>query len=178
MDKWLPISKFPNYVISDDGRVKNMVTGRELKPIQESTGYSHVTLCNDGKHHQTSIHRLVAQTFIPNPNNKPMVNHIDGDKANNRVDNLEWCTQSENMRHAYRTGLQRSIDSQIQQSLARSAEVRRKPVRNTITGAEYRSIVDCAKAENLQHSAISAHLAGKVKHPRYEYMTKEAKYNG
>ena len=177
MSEWRPIADFPNYQVSDTRDVVNTVTGKQLKPIRESTGYSHVTLCNNGQHHQTSVHRLVAQGFIPNPDNKPMVNHIDGDKSNNNIDNLEWCTQSENMHHAYRTGLQKPIPSQIESSLARSAEVRRKPVRNIDTGAEYSSIAECAKAENIQHSAVSAHLAGKVKRPRFEYMTKEVKYN-
>ena len=172
MDEWRPITRFPNYQISNNGDVVNITTGRKLKPIRESTGYSHVTLCDNGQQYQTSIHRLVAQEFIANPDNKPMVNHIDGDKSNNHVGNLEWCTPSENMQHAYRTGLQKPIASQIRSSLAKSAEVRRKPVRNLDTGAEYPSIAECAKAENLQHSAISFHLTGKAKHPRFEYIDK------
>lgn len=107
MSKWLPIAGFPNYAVSDNGDVMNVVTGKELKPIRESTGYSH----------------------------KP-------------------------------------IASQIQYSLARSAEVRRKPVRNIDTGVEYPSIAECAKAENLRHSAISFHLTGKAKRPRFEYIDK------
>lgn len=178
MAEWRPITDFPNYQVSDSGEVVNIVTGKQLKPIHERTGYSHVTLCGDGRHKQTSIHRLVAREFINNPENKPMVNHIDGNKANNHVDNLEWCTYSENMQHAYRTGLQKPIASQIESSLARSAEVRRKPVRNINTGVEYPSIAECAKAENINHSAVSAHLAGKVKRPRFEYMIKEVKCNG
>lgn len=172
MNEWRPVTGYPGYQVSTDGEVRNAATGRKLKPIQGSTGYSHVTLCDNGRHHQTSIHRLVAQEFIANPENKPIVNHIDGNKANNHVDNLEWCTSSENMKHAYRTGLQKPIPSQIECSLARSAEVRRRPVRNTDTGVEYPSIAECAKAENLQHSAISFHLAGKAKRPRFEYIDK------
>ena len=172
MGKWLPITGFPNYAVSDNGDVMNVITGNKLKPIHMSIGYSYVALCNDGRQHRTGIHRLVAQEFIPNPNGKPMVNHIDGDKANNHVDNLEWCTPSENMQHAYRTGLQKPIASQIQYSLARAAEVRRKPVRNIDTGVEYSSIAECAKAENLQHSAVSFHLTGKAKRPRFEYIDK------
>ena len=177
MNEWRPITGFPNYEVSNDGDVVNLVTGRQLKPIRESTGYLHVTLCHEGHHHQTSVHRLVAQEFISNPDSKPFVNHIDGDKTNNQVDNLEWCTQSENMKHAYRTGLQKPIPSQIQQSLARSAEVRRRPVINLETGTRYESIAECAKAENLNHSAVSFHLAGKAKRPRFEYADKGGLYN-
>lgn len=63
----------------------------------------YLTVGINGK--QYRVHRLIAQTFIPNPENKPSVNHIDGVKSNNRVDNLEWATNSENMKHAYATGL-------------------------------------------------------------------------
>ena len=65
-------------------------------------GYCIVILCKNNKRHCFTLHRLVAQTFIPNPNNLPQVNHIDGNKENNIVDNLEWCTCSENLYNSYR----------------------------------------------------------------------------
>lgn len=86
-----------NYYISKDGRVFKEIKGREV-----SGGYLSVHLFN-GK--DFKIHRLVAKTFIPNPNNLPQVNHIDGNKKNNSVDNLEWVSRSGNVRHAYDTGL-------------------------------------------------------------------------
>ena len=76
-----------------------------LRYVNPKNGYVYVYLCNNGRNKNARLHRLVAETFIPNPENKPQVNHIDGDKTNNKINNLEWCNQSENEKHAYRTGL-------------------------------------------------------------------------
>ena len=105
------------YQVSTCGNVKSLPkvrrngTGtyiqkeRLLKPSNTSTGYKKVELCKDGKRKGFKVHRLVAIAFIPNPDNKPEVNHIDGNKINNNIDNLEWVTSSENSIHAYETGL-------------------------------------------------------------------------
>ena len=79
--------------------------GRMLKQDIGDRGYYCVRLCKNNKSKHLYVHRLVLETFIPNPENKEQVNHIDGNKRNNRVDNLEWCTVSENIQHAYDTGL-------------------------------------------------------------------------
>jgi len=76
-----------------------------MKQAKNKKGYPIVYLRKNGKSHVLTVHRLVATAFIPNPDNKPQVNHIDGNKTNNYVDNLEWCTNSENMDHAIRMGL-------------------------------------------------------------------------
>lgn len=68
-------------------------------------GYANITLIKNGNKFKTVIHRLVAKAFIPNPENKPEVNHINGNKRDNRLDNLEWCTSSENRKHAFKIGL-------------------------------------------------------------------------
>lgn len=93
---WKDIESYPEYQVSTLGRVRSQ--GGELLKIYMSTTYCCVYLKKPYSCLET-IHRLVAQTFIPNPENKPQVNHIDGNKHNNRLDNLEWVTSSENVRH-------------------------------------------------------------------------------
>lgn len=93
-----------NYSVSDIGEVKNDLNGRFLKQATQQ-GYKHVTLSLNKKSRRFRVHRLVAQFFIPNPDNKPYVNHLDGNRSNNNVSNLEWVTPSENTRHAVETGL-------------------------------------------------------------------------
>lgn len=80
-------------------------------------GYSIVTLSKNGKSYKEYIHRLVAKTFLSNPLNKEYVNHKDGNKQNNCVSNLEWCTPSENNYHAFQTGLKKTTDKQRKQSI-------------------------------------------------------------
>lgn len=90
------------YQVSDLGRVKSFATSRVLKPYRNKAGYLLVYLCKNGKRKTHRIHRLVAQSFIPNPENKPEVNHLDENKTNNMVSNLEWSTRKENLNHGTR----------------------------------------------------------------------------
>ena len=83
--------------------------GRILKQPLNSYGYPCVTIkLLDGSQKYVAVHKLIAITFIPNPENKPQINHIDGNKLNNAVSNLEWCTVKENINHAYKTGLNKA----------------------------------------------------------------------
>ncbi len=116
---WKDIKEYNGYQVSNLGRVRtfNKTTfttkhgvrhweNRILKPREDIKNRSlSVSLWKNGKNRSHLIHRLVAETFIPNPDNKPEVNHIDGDRHNNKLDNLEWTTKQENMQHAFRTGL-------------------------------------------------------------------------
>lgn len=99
-----------HYQIGSCGNIRNKNNGRINVPFDRNrTGYIRAILFDgNGGKKRYFVHRLVAQAFIPNPENKPQVNHIDGDKTNNCVENLEWATRSENMRHAYYT-LKREI---------------------------------------------------------------------
>lgn len=114
---WKDIQDFEGlYQVSSIGNVKrilfinNKVTKPKERMIRTYTtnGYKMVDLCKQGKYKRCLVHRLVATAFIDNPLQKQQVNHKDGNKSNNTVDNLEWCTQSENMKHAYKIGLKTS----------------------------------------------------------------------
>ena len=97
------------YIIYENGQIYSTKTNKFLKPLfTDPTDYAHVVLFHDGKHYQKYIHVLVAENFIPNPYNKIQVNHIDGNKQNNDISNLEWVTVSENIIHAFKTGLHKS----------------------------------------------------------------------
>lgn len=99
MEEWRVIQASPRYLISSKGRVKNSKTGRILKHnVHYKSGYVYIKLLK--KHY--SIHRLVALAFINNPMNKEDVNHIDENKQNNNVENLEWTTTKENVNHGTR----------------------------------------------------------------------------
>ena len=129
MEQWKVIKDFPKYAISNYGNIKflywqNNVNG-ELYPreklltsIKKNDGYLKVNLHNDeykgrGKGRECLVHRLVAEAFLENPKNLSEINHKDGNKENNKVSNLEWCTRRENVLHSYKLGLKKSIQEYI-----------------------------------------------------------------
>lgn len=93
------------YFVSDVGIVYKSNMKAMHPQVNTRTGYCHLLLWKNGKPHTRYVHRLVAECFLPNPCGKREVNHKDGNKQNNSVQNLEWASRSENMSHAYRTGL-------------------------------------------------------------------------
>lgn len=103
---WVAVEGFSNYEVSDEGFVRN-AKGRVLSPRPNHDGYSRAMLTSHSGKRDYKMHRLVAAHFIPNPDNLPEVNHIDGVKSNNHHTNLEWVTHGENMRHAMKAGLVR-----------------------------------------------------------------------
>lgn len=109
---WKPIKDYEGlYEVSNLGNVRslprNNTKGKILKQSKQTQGYKFVYLCKNGKNKKYTVHRLVAEAFIPNPNNYPNVNHkipVNKEVCINSVDNLEWCTQSHNIKEAFRIG--------------------------------------------------------------------------
>ena len=111
IEVWKDIQGYEGlYAVSNFGNVKNIVSDKTLKKLPSKAGYLTVALYKNKIPKRCTIHRLVAKAFIPNPDEKETVNHIDGDKHNNIVANLEWATRAENNIHAYITGLKIGIN--------------------------------------------------------------------
>lgn len=156
------IDGLPKYCITTDGRVINS-SGHEKAPDLRSDGYHQVSLYNNGVRSTKRVHRLVAEAYIPNPENKPDINHKDGNKLNNDVSNLEWCTKSENMRHAYDTGLAKPHASYGMRG-HKNPNGGRKGIKVMITetGEIFDSIKDCANAIDGSDRRICDCLNGKM----------------
>ena len=163
---WKPVKGFEGlYEISSYGRVKSLVVWcgnatidqykkREyiLKPILGTNGYYYVNLCKDKKRYIRRPHRLVAEAFLDNPNNYYAVNHIDGNKINNRAQNLEWCSLKQNNQHAFRTGLMDRLKKPVE-----------KIDKNGNVICSYDSESDAARIEQIDVRNISACITGKRK---------------
>lgn len=107
-EQWRDIKGYEGlYQISNFGRIKSLhyKNHRIMSVSVSNKGYERLVLSKNGKHQSVCVHVLVAKTFVANPDNKREVNHKDGDKSNNRADNLEWSTRSENMKHAHKNKL-------------------------------------------------------------------------
>ena len=141
------IPGFSNYRVDKTGDVYNS-KGVRLKPERSKNGYLRVSLSNETeKHKHFLVHRLVATAFIPNPESKPQINHIDRDKTNNNVENLEWCTPLENLEHS---------------SVIQKASVAKfTKIRCIETGKIYESIKQVEETLSLSHSNLVACCAGR-----------------
>lgn len=154
MEIWKDIKGFESYQVSNLGNVKSLgndKTRKEkiLKPNKLKNNYLQVVLCKEGKRKYHLIHRLVAEAFIPNPQNLVQINHRDEDKTNNTISNLEWCTAKYN--NNYGTHNQRS-------ALSRS-----KPVICLETGKIYSSLSEVYKQLGFTQGNISQCCNGKLK---------------
>lgn len=152
MEIWKPIREFEDlYEVSNIGRVrsktryvtnydintksysKRIYNGKIINGYIQKTGYKRVILSNGKYKKYVFIHQLVAEAFIPNPENKPCVDHINGRKLDNRANNLRWVTYKENNNYAQQNGLWKTVT------------FNRKPVLNATTGKQYKSAIDAAK---------------------------------
>lgn len=147
------------YKISADGRVYRFYKNGNKRELggNVSHGYMRVRLSMGNKARWYSVHRLVADAFIANPKKLPQINHKNGIKLDNRVENLEWCTASENVQHAFKLGLNKNTKKQYELAKAATA----KPVVCVETGEEYLSLTDAGKAKGVSFSHIGQCALGK-----------------
>ena len=149
-----------HYQVSNFGRVKSIKFGKEriLKlRTDKKTGYLHVVLCKDGKVKEFTVHRLVAEAFLPNPHNYPCVNHKDENKLNNSVSNLEWCTHKYNSN--YGTAIQRNSQKRI------NGKCSKKVYQYTLDGQfvkEWESTAECDR-NGYNHGNVAACCRGELK---------------
>lgn len=149
---WKQIEDFPNYEVSNRGRVRNKKTGRlKTQRLGRNERYISVWLIHNGVEATRRVHRLVAEAFLGKHPNL-IVNHIDGDRTNNNVENLEWCTAAENNRHAIDTGLNHP------------GAYQKRPVRVVETGEIFDGVVECANAIDGNFQNVHAALNHKNRH--------------
>lgn len=151
-------NEYPKFEISNKGNLRNAITGTVYKQtINKDTGYYGVCVSINGRNNKKlfKIHRAVAETFIPNLEHKPTINHIDGNKLNNNVNNLEWTTYSENTKHAINNGLIVPLKG-TEKSQARFSKDEVKYIRENYIPKDKR-FGCCALAQKfgVHHSAIS-----------------------
>lgn len=142
-------------ISGDDGRFhdKNWAPAppKKMRMVPDKDGYFSVFLCGNGKVARHRVHRLVAKAFLPNPDNKPVVNHKDGNRQNNHVNNLEWATVAENNRHAY---------NELHRRLSGCCANHSHPVVCVETGVRYPMIKDAERALGVCESSIRQCLRG------------------
>lgn len=160
-----PIDNFKNYLITESGDIYSIYKNDYIKTF-DNNGYKRASLWNYGKRYKILVHRLVAETFIPNPKNKPCVNHINGIKTDNRIENLEWVTKSENTKHAYKIGLYTDIKRAGvygKKTIKYAQKANEKIVLDTQTGIFYESIKEAAKLLGYKYHNLSQYLRGRNK---------------
>ena len=151
-----------NYEVNNYGMIRNSMTQKVLSPFIDNDGYYRNAISVRGISYKQAVHRFVAQAFIPNPENKPQVNHIDGDKSHNEYSNLEWVTCSENVIHAWKIGLNKSrlgsdsplshyTDKQIHSVCKLLEKFLSNKEISKITGVDRKYITDIKKGRRWTH---------------------------
>lgn len=161
MAVWKAIPGYPHYMASDDGRIFSTYQNRELTQCRNQKGYMTVHVKEGNQYPKRYVHRLVAFAFLGLPENETLqINHIDENKSNNAVNNLEWVTPHENLTHGTR--------------IKRFAKSRGKPVKNIDTGVSYYCAAEACRQTGIHRGLIGRVCKGKSKTAggyRWEYQS-------
>lgn len=155
-----PIPNYPNYSITQDGKVWSHIYDKWLKLNLGKVGYYTVALWHNMEFKKLYIHRLVAITYLQNDNNFKYVNHIDGNKLNNHITNLEWCSAGDNNKHAHKMGLNYISESNRIAASRTAKEKFSKIVLDTQTGIFYNSAREAALAKGINSNTLHGRLNG------------------
>jgi hypothetical protein len=145
---------FESYYVTDDGKVFSKKSNKFLSLCKDKVGYVGVCLSHNGFFKRMTIHRIVALAYLKNTNNYKEVNHKDGNKSNNNVNNLEWCSRSQNIKHAFETGLKKSNLRGFPKC---------KLVLDTHTGVIYSNPKEAAKDKCINLQTLYGYLSGHFK---------------
>lgn len=173
-EEWRPVVGYEGlYEVSNDGKVRSITRdrecgitgvhhyeGRELSLSHDAYGYLQCALCDSGRIKKAKVHRLVASAFIPKVDGKNHVNHLNGVKDDNRVENLEWCDIAENNRHAYATGLSHGVprDATLR-GAEKSAQKRRRAVIRS-DGQRFESAAAASRALGVSSCMVAKTIRG------------------
>lgn len=162
MENYKQIPQFPEYELSDLGNVRNK-KGKVLSATKDQKGYRMVCLRKDGKSHTKRISKMVGILFVPNPNNKSQVNHKNGIRWDDRADNIEWSTGSENINHAYQVLNRKGSQTGKKGGLSPFAK---KVVQLNINDSEVKiwdSLIEAANYFRVKRQSIKSCIEGKCK---------------
>jgi hypothetical protein len=163
MEIWKKIQGYSNYEVSNLGRVKSLNSNKILNQYESESGYLNVWLYNQGKRKGFRVHRLVAQEFIKKASNNLEVNHIDSNKKNNSIFNLEWCTRGENIKHSFDNGYRKN-------NLRKLIEANSKKVIDLFTGIFYDSMSEACRVTNSNLKREQARNYYNCKTLRFKYI--------
>lgn len=158
---WKTLDFNPLYEVSTEGQVRKISNNYYPKFYKDKDGYLSCSLSNgDGTKKKYRVHRLIAMAFIPNPENKPEVNHINSIRDDNRVENLEWSTRQENEKHAYRDGRHQELREKAKENLLKYAvQSLKTPVKQIDLNGEviaiYESLSEAERVTGINHRNIS-----------------------
>ena len=154
-----PIKNYPNYLINKNGNIFSNYHKKYIKQGLSSNGYLSVSLTHNKIAKTNNIHRLIAENFINNPLSLKCINHKNGIKTDNSIENLEWCTYSQNILHSFKLGMSKISKKNIEANINRTAKI----VLDLNTGIFYDSCIEASIAKGYKKNVLSQYLNGRRK---------------